>query len=91
MLRRVATYNLLKRLGDEIRARRRQLDLSQEALAHKAGVHRNVVGRLERGKYNPSILTLLSIATILEVGLSSLIAAAEASGHDSTVKDRRNR
>jgi transcriptional regulator with XRE-family HTH domain len=76
----MATKSLLKRVGEEIRERRRTLDVSQEALAHGAGLHRNVIGRLERGTYNPSILTLLSIAVELDVSLSDLIAAAERRG-----------
>ena len=52
------------------RERRKKLRLSQEALAHEAGVHRNIIGRLERGIYNPSVLTLLSIAHRLEVRIS---------------------
>ena len=53
-----------------------QRKLSQEALAHLAGIHTNVVGRLERGTYNPTVLTLLSIATKLNTPLEELFAAA---------------
>jgi len=73
----MASGTLLRALGEALRARRNQLRLSQEALAHEAGVHRNVIGRLERGIYNPSVLTLLSIAHRLEVRMSDLVAAAE--------------
>lgn len=40
-------------LGAEVRRRRKALDLSQAKLAYLAHVHANVVGRLERGVYNP--------------------------------------
>jgi transcriptional regulator with XRE-family HTH domain len=73
----MATKSFLKSLGEEIRERRRKLDVSQEGLAHEAGLHRNVIGRLERGTYNPSVLTLLSIAVELDVSMSELIGAAE--------------
>jgi len=73
----MAHSSLLRGLGEEIRERRNKLDFSQEALAHEAGVHRNVIGRLERGIHNPSLLTLLSIATELDVSVSELVAAAE--------------
>jgi transcriptional regulator with XRE-family HTH domain len=72
----VRTKSLLRNLGDEIRDRRKRRDLSQEALAHQAGLHTNVVGRLERGKYNPTVLTLHAIATKLDVPLHELLAAA---------------
>jgi transcriptional regulator with XRE-family HTH domain len=64
-------------LGQEVRDRRTRKKLSQEALANLAGIHTNVVGRLERGKYNPTVDTLASIAAKLSVPLSELFAAAE--------------
>lgn len=68
--------SILRSLGDEVRARRTRLELSQEALAHQAGIHPNVVGRLERGTYNPTVLTLYAIAAKLNTQLSDLFAAA---------------
>lgn len=53
-----------------------QRKLSQEALADLAGIHTNVVGRLERGTYNPTVLTLLSIALKLNTSLEELFAEA---------------
>jgi transcriptional regulator with XRE-family HTH domain len=53
-----------------------QRKLSQEALADLAGIHTNVVGRLERGTYNPTVLTLLSIALKLNTSLEDLFAEA---------------
>jgi len=73
----VVAKHLVTYLGDEIRERREQRDVSQEALAFEAGLHRNVIGRLERGEYNPSLRTLVSIQTALNVPLSELIAGAE--------------
>jgi transcriptional regulator with XRE-family HTH domain len=73
----MAHNTLLRALGQEIRERRQKLAISQEALAHQSGLHRNVIGRLERGTYNPSLLTLLSIAVELDVSLSELVRDAE--------------
>ena len=73
----VAAKPLVEYLGYEIRERREQRDVSQEALAFEAGLHRNVIGRLERGEYNPSLETLISIQRALNVPLSELISAAE--------------
>ena len=74
---RMASKHLLKALGEEIRHRRTPLQLSQEALAHGAGLHRNVIGRLERGTYNPTVMTLLSIAAEFDIPLSELLGSAE--------------
>ena len=42
---------------------------SQEALAHKAGVHRTYVGRLERGKSGVTVEALATILAALGVSL----------------------
>lgn len=68
---------ILRRLGEEVRERRQQRSLSQEALAHQAGLHVNVVGRLERGVYNPTVMTLYAIAVKLDVSLADLFLDAE--------------
>ncbi len=70
------TRTILRSLGEEVRERRKQRNLSQEALAHQAGVHPNVVGRLERGSYNITVLTLLAIAVKLNTSVLDLFAGA---------------
>lgn len=70
------TRTILRGLGEEVRERRKQRNLSQEALAHQAGVHPNVVGRLERGSYNITVLTLLAIAVKLNTSVPELFAGA---------------
>jgi transcriptional regulator with XRE-family HTH domain len=58
-------------LGRAVRAIRRDRDLSQEALAGRAGLHPNQVGRLERGT-NVQVGTLLAVVDGLGVGLAEL-------------------
>jgi len=72
----VRTRTILRSLGDEVRERRKLCKLSQEALAHQAGIHPNVVGRLERGIYNPTVLILGAIAVKLNTSLADLFAGA---------------
>jgi XRE family transcriptional regulator, regulator of sulfur utilization len=72
----VRSRSILRGLGEEIRARRTQKKLSQELLAAQAGIHTNVVGRLERGIYNPTVLVLQAIAMKLNVSLEELFAGA---------------
>jgi DNA-binding XRE family transcriptional regulator len=72
----VRTRTILQKVGQEVREQRRQHHLSQEALAHLAGVHTNVIGRLERGSYNPTLLTLFAVALKLNTPLHELFAAA---------------
>jgi transcriptional regulator with XRE-family HTH domain len=73
----VRSRSILRGLGQEIRERRVQKQLSQESLAGLAGIHTNVVGRLERGIYNPTVLVLQAIAVKLNVSLKDLMAGAE--------------
>jgi len=46
--------------------------LSQEALAHTAGLDRSYVSGLERGEFNVSLLALAKLARALSVRLSAL-------------------
>jgi transcriptional regulator with XRE-family HTH domain len=73
----VRTRSILRTLGEEVRERRKQRSLSQEALALQAGVHPNVVGRIERGIYNPSVLILDAIAAKLNTSVLELFAGAD--------------
>jgi transcriptional regulator with XRE-family HTH domain len=67
----------LRSLGEEIRELRVERKLSQEALAGLAGIHTNVVGRLERGSYNPTVLILVALTAKLGVSIEELFAGAE--------------
>jgi transcriptional regulator with XRE-family HTH domain len=73
----VRSRSILRSLGQEIRELRAHKKLSQESLAGLAGVHTNVVGRLERGTYNPTVLILSALATKLGVTLTELFKGAE--------------
>ena len=59
-------------LGAVLREIREELDLSQEDLGERAGVHRTHVGSIERGETNPTFENLLAIVTGLGVGWEEL-------------------
>lgn len=61
-------------LGAEVRRRRLKLGLSQAKFAAKAGIHVNVVGRTERGIYNPTLIVLYAIAGALDTPLVDLLS-----------------
>ncbi len=60
-----------------LRRERLAQGLSQEALAHRAGLHRTYVGLVERGLRNPTIDVGHALARALGTHLSELIREAE--------------
>lgn len=60
-----------------LRRERETQGLSQEALAHRAGVHRTYVGLIERGLRKPTIEVGYALARALGTPLSELIREAE--------------
>lgn len=59
-------------LGKRIRAKRRELGLSQEGLAHEAGLDRSYVGRIERGEHNLTFVSLVRIARAMGCDVAAL-------------------
>ncbi len=64
----------LQALGTSVRDRRRQLGLSQEALAARTGLHRTYIGGIERGERNVSLLNICVLAEALSTTVSNLVA-----------------
>ena len=60
-------------LGKIVRAKRIQQNLTQCELSVRASVDRNYIGMLERGERNPSYLSLLKIASGLNISVSELL------------------
>ena len=63
-------------LGRAIRDLRNRRHISQEDLAHRAGMHRTYLGGIERGERNPSYTNLLKVADALDVDAWQLIRRA---------------
>lgn len=68
---------LAKALGVAVEERRLTLDISQGDLATATGLHRNFVGRVERGEVTVSVDTLGKLAKALMCPVDHLWAAAE--------------
>jgi transcriptional regulator with XRE-family HTH domain len=54
-------------IGDAVLRYRRRVRLSQEALAEKADIHPNYVGRIERGECSATVEILLRLAKALGI------------------------
>ncbi len=63
---------LIKSVGEKIRKRRLELNLSQELLSYDADIPRNQVGRIERGEISTSITTLHKICKALRIEIKEL-------------------
>lgn len=63
-------------LGAAIRARRKALQMSQEALADLAEIDRSHMGKIERGERNVTLLNVLRIAKALQSKPSEILAEA---------------
>jgi transcriptional regulator with XRE-family HTH domain len=63
--------------GEVLRRHRSEKNISQEELAHRAGVDRTFVSRLERGIRQPTITTMIGISQALGVRAADLMRETE--------------
>jgi transcriptional regulator with XRE-family HTH domain len=68
------TRSQIQVLAEEIRRRRKEQDLSLEALASLSGVSRSMISKIERGEAVPSTAVLSRLAEALGVTFSRLMA-----------------
>ena len=73
---KVDSERYLVHLGEVVRARRKALGLSQEALADAAGIDRSHMCKIERGERNVTLLNVVRIATAVGCKPSDLLADA---------------
>ena len=66
-------YSILNKIGHSIQQIRLEQKLSQEKLAEKVGVHRNHIGRIERGETNIPIYTFYKIVKSLKIKSSDIL------------------
>ncbi|KXF91432.1 XRE family transcriptional regulator [Phaeobacter inhibens] len=64
--------SIQSRVSRNIQRIRREKDLSQEEVAHRADIHQTYLSGVETGKRNPSILVLERIAKALGVDVSEI-------------------
>ncbi len=63
------------RIGSALRTRRLQHGLTQRDLSQLSKVDRNYISDVERGKRNPSILTLCELLHQLDTDIVSFISS----------------
>jgi transcriptional regulator with XRE-family HTH domain len=76
----ISDSEILKKFGERVRDLRKQKDISQEELAHKADLHRTYIGMIERAEKNLTLLNIERIAKALKVNISELFKDLEDNG-----------
>ena len=64
---------LLIKFGKKVREIRKEKELSQEELAHKANLHRTYIGMIERAEKNITLLNIEKIAKALGIKIQKLL------------------
>jgi transcriptional regulator with XRE-family HTH domain len=65
-------------LGQAIKARREELDMSQETLGLASEIHPTWISHIESGRNNPAWGSVRRIAAALDLSVSELAQQAEA-------------
>lgn len=64
---------VLEQFGRGVCRRRELLGISQEELAHRAGVHRTLISTIEGGKRLPRLDTLVRLVSALDTSYDELL------------------
>ncbi len=64
-------------MENEIRARRKELGLSQEELARRCGVSRQTINAIENNKYDPTLALAFYLARELQCTVDALFSPGE--------------
>jgi transcriptional regulator with XRE-family HTH domain len=69
--------SILIKFGNRVREERLKLNLSQEKLAERAGLHRTYIGMIERAEKNITLENIEKIAKALQTPINSLMVFPE--------------
>ena len=69
--------DIRERFGFAVKARREELELTQEELAEKAQIHRTYLSDIERGSRNLSLINIEKLAAALSLPISELFQRIE--------------
>lgn len=64
---------IMKSFGLKVKEKRAKLDISQEELAFRSGLHRTYISDIERGSRNVSLINIKKISQALKVKSSELL------------------
>ena len=75
-------------LGPALRARRKELGLSMQMVARKAGLSVGFISQIERGLSSPSLSSLVNLAHVLQRPVGAFLKQPEAPGSTTRGHDR---
>ena len=78
-------------IGKNIRAARKQLDMSQEELAEKSGLSAKFIGNIERGEKAVSLDSFICIANALGASADALLGNVLVNGYKAKATKRTRR
>jgi len=68
-----STSKILIEFGNRVRELRKEKNLSQEELAHRAKLHRTYIGMIERAEKNITLINIQKVANALEISINDLL------------------
>lgn len=87
-MRQTTVHELVKTLARHIKEQRKEMGLSQETLAERAGLSSNFIARIEIADKTPSLSTVVRLANALGVPVAGLLS--EEAEYTSSLLDRLN-
>ncbi len=72
----ISKHKILNIFGENVRKYRNKLEISQEELADRAGLHRTYIGMIERAEKNITLINIEKIANALEVKIEDLLKSS---------------
>lgn len=79
MFRRTSATDIRVRFGFVVKTLRERLELTQEDLAEKAGIHRTYLSDIERGSRNVALVNIERLAISLNLTLQELFKRVDQS------------
>lgn len=74
----ISEHQILNILAENIRFYRNQLNISQEELAFRSGLHRTYIGMVERAEKRVSVISLEKLSEALGVSYNELLTRRES-------------
>ena len=81
--------DIRERFGFAVKSRREALELTQEELAHRAGIHRTYLSDTERGTRNVGLVNVERLAAALEMTLPGLFGLVGYQSRESRCLNSR--